>query len=162
DRDLEQAIDFPADKIDAIRHRVFCSDNDGYMLIPSFAGIPSLGRAMFEAIDIHGHAPCPLEGWLREELEALAAVAEQRFGWSKAAILQEIRVECIGGKRGIDPELYEIAPAGDVHRILISHTFYHVFLVAARACAARMRIHKDEAYNDVDAREIHQSLSDIL
>ncbi len=67
----------------------------------------------------------------------------------------------IGGKRGIDPELYEVTHNSGQHVILIGHVFYHVMLVLARACAARVRIHKSEEYNKVSAKEINDSLRDL-
>jgi hypothetical protein len=162
DRDLESAASLSPETLTAIRHRAFLSDEDGFMLIPSFWGDAALGRAMFEAIDIHQHGECPLQRWLREELATLAPVAERYFEWGEAQIRGEIRLECIGGKLGIDPDLCMTTRESDGYRILISHTYYHVLLVAARSCAARIWLASEEPRNTVKAKEINDSLRDVL
>jgi hypothetical protein len=160
ERDLARAAELPAGELESIRHRVFCSDEDGFMLIPAFWGDPVLNRALFEATDIHEHGPCPLQRWLREELGGLASAAEKQ--WGPALRGTELDVQCIGGKRGIDPELCEVQHSQGRHIILIGHAFYHVMLVLARACAARVRLHDGEEYNDVSAKEINDSLRELV
>lgn len=163
DLELASAASLPSNILEAMRHRAFCSDEaDGFMLIPSYAGDFLLGRKLFEEIDIHDHGSCPLQRWLQEELSAFAPVAEQHFGWSEASLRNEIKLECIGGKIGIEPDLCMSVPDGDGFRIIIGHVFYHVMLVAARSCAARIRLSEDEPRNNITAKEINDSLRQII
>ena len=157
DDELREAGRLDADELTAMRHRVAFADSEGLLVIPFIAAEDELAKALIENMDIHSFAPCPAEQWLREDMDAFMPVVAKYLQLPASEIASDFVLNCKGGMEGMSPSLCESSGSEPPHNITVGHGFNYVSLVAAKACAASIRLGPTEE-KSITAKEINDSL----
>jgi hypothetical protein len=164
-KEFQRAASLSAETLKNLLNRASLADVDGLLVFPAFYGDERIGKALIGKMDIHKFGPCPIEKWLQEELAALLPVAT---GYLQAPVDKfkgQITIKCQGGIEGLKPSTCNASESesGEAqnYAITVSHGFSLISQVAAKSCAARVRISEDTKH-DITAKEINDSLRSAI
>jgi len=159
--ELQDAANLSPESLENLRNRASLADVDGFLVFPAFYGDQRIGKALIKAMDIHRFGDCPLKRWLQQEFIALLPIAAGYLQVPADELTKQIVIECQGGIEGLEPSTCKVSEGEfgtpQIYTLTISHGFSLISSLAAKSCAARVRISEDKTH-EVTAKEINDSL----